>query len=192
MTKLHGTFEYQKRSIDGYSRMIKTHIESGSSAYLMTFMFDQLNGNERTRMTQMKKEIERVYSILINHSLRYRSMFSVRNKLPILIACPDYPVGKYDKQSIADVMTNDGLHFHAILLMPPLSRLRDSIVEHFASKKYLYINGRLRRIDIRPITHDIDQVTDYVFKSLKNGRISDDNGEAVLILNGQTFTNCFP
>jgi len=187
MTKLHRTFEYQKQSIDGYSQMIKTHIEIGSSAYLMTFMFDQMNGNERTRLAQMKHEIERVYSILINHSHRYRSMFSVRNRLPILIACPDYPVAKYDKQSKADVMTNDGLHFHAILLMPPLSRLRDSIVEHFESKKHLYINGRLRRIDIRPITHDVDQVTDYVFKSLKNGRISDDDGEAILILKDRPF-----
>ena len=182
MTKLQRTFEYQKRSIDGYSQLIKGHIETGSSAYLMTFMFDQLNGNERTRLAQMKHEIERVHSILMTRSHRFRSTYSGINRLPIIIACPDYPVPKYDKQSIADVMTNDGLHFHAILLMPPLSRLRDSVVEHFESKKYLYINSRLRRIDIRPITHDIDQVTDYVFKSLKSGRISDDDGEATLIL----------
>lgn len=187
MTKLHSSFEYQKRSIDGYSRMIKAHIESGSSAYLMTFMFDQLNGNERTRLTQMKHEIERVHSILVTHSHRFRSILSTRGRLPIIIACPDYPVPRYDKQSITDVMTNDGLHFHAILLMPPLSRLRDSIGEHFESKKHLYLNDRLRRINVRPITHDIEQVTDYVFKSLKNGRISDDDGEAILILKDRPF-----
>jgi hypothetical protein len=185
MTKTHDTFEHRKRIIGGYSSMIKTQISSGSDPYLMTIMFNHINGNERTRLDHMKDEIKRMYSILTNRSHRNPTSPSAKNRLPVLIACPDVPVAKHSKKSIADIVTNDGHHFHGLLLVPPLCRIRDSVVEHFESKQSLYTNNRLNRIDVRPIKHDdVDRVTDYVFKAIKNRRISDDDGGAILILNG--------
>ena len=67
---------------------------------------------------------------------------------------------------------NDGLHFHSILLIPPISRLRVSVGEHFDEHLTKYLGDRrtIDRIDVEPIaTQTSYKVTDYVFKSVKRG-----------------------
>jgi len=80
------------------------------------------------------------------------------------------------------VLINDGLHFHAILLIPPNSRLKTSIEEHFEEHSNIYLEDHrtIDRIAIDRITTELSyNVTDYVFKSLSRGLSYD---EHVLIL----------
>src|ERR1700678_4433239 len=77
------------------------------------------------------------------------------------------------------VLCNGGLHVHA--LMPPASRLKESLADHFREKRDLYAgSGRpALRIDVRPVVEDHRRVVDYVLKTVLNGRLNDD---AVLVL----------
>jgi hypothetical protein len=163
-----------------YDDFVQSKIDAGWLPYLITFMFRALSGGCSSKLSQMKREIERFYSIFLTRVVRRPN--SKRDK-PILIGMADFPVLKWkNKSSISDVKINDGLHFHAILLIPPKSRLRISVEEHFEENSDKYLGDRkvLDRIDFEPITTETSyRVTDYVFKSMKRGWSYD---EHVLIL----------
>ncbi|MDR3489031.1 MAG: hypothetical protein P4M05_29525 [Bradyrhizobium sp.] len=94
----------------------------------------------------------------------------------------DLPVYKRDKASGPMVFCNGGLHIHALMLMPPTTRLKSSLADHFREKQEVYVaSGRsIQRIDVRPVVEDPGRVVDYVLKTVLNGRLSYD--EAVLVL----------
>jgi hypothetical protein len=94
----------------------------------------------------------------------------------------DLPVYKRDNASGPMVVCNGGLHVHALLLMPPASRLKGSLTDHFREKQELYVgSGRpALRIDVRPVVENHRRVVDYVLKIVLNGRIPYD--EAMLVL----------
>jgi hypothetical protein len=66
--------------------------------------------------------------------------------------------------------------------MPPTSRLKQSLPDHFRDKHDLYVgSGRpAMRIDVRPVVEDHKRVVSYVLKTVLNGRLSYD--EAALLL----------
>ena len=66
--------------------------------------------------------------------------------------------------------------------MPPASRLKESLADHFREKRDLYAgSGRpALRIDVRPVVEDHRRVVDYVLKTVLNGRLCYD--DAVLVL----------
>jgi hypothetical protein len=169
-----------KENIRGYATMVKDRIHDGYEAHLMTFVFNQLRGGLRQMNQQMQNQIENVYASLITRLHRRPHAAGVTH--PILIGCPDLPVTKYQKKSLPEVITNDGLHYHGLLLVPPgSSRMKVSIQQHFTENQSYYLRDRvLSRIDVRPITHDIDHVTDYALKGLKANRLHDE--ETLLIL----------
>jgi hypothetical protein len=94
----------------------------------------------------------------------------------------DLPVYKRNRVSAPMVSCNDGLHFYALVLMPPASRLKGSLADHFGSNLDLYARpGTLvERVDVRPVVDGHRRVVDYVFKTVMNGRLSYD--DAVLVL----------
>jgi hypothetical protein len=60
-------------------------------------------------------------------------------------------------------------------------RLREPLQNHFQACAHLYgIDGSISKIDIRPVVDGYERVVDYVFKTMKRGRVPYD--EAVLIL----------
>jgi hypothetical protein len=85
-------------------------------------------------------------------------------------------VRKNDKQPVGDFCINDGRHIQAICLMPPKSRLKDPLNEHFEEYATLYVRAPfpLVRIDVKPITKTPGHATDYTLKALKNGRATSD------------------
>jgi len=101
---------------------------------------------------------------------------------PVLIACPDFPVAKTEKKPLSEVITNDGLHYNGLLLIPPgSSRLTVPLQQHFTENQSHYLRDQiLNRIDIKPINHNIDNVTDYALKGLKTNRLP--GNETLLIL----------
>ena len=74
-----------------------------------------------------------------------------------------------------DVSINNGLHFGGIALTPPVSRFQSTLDAHFDQDQDKYVNEKLARIYVEPITWDPGYVTDYAAKSFKRGRVSDED-----------------
>jgi hypothetical protein len=77
------------------------------------------------------------------------------------------------------VLCNGGLHFHGLLLVPPTCRLKESVDQHIRGSRDLYLWG-LADLHVRPVTHGCERVVDYVFKAVRRGRISYDEGTLLL------------
>jgi hypothetical protein len=137
----------------------------------------------------MRDRIQRVYSIFMTRVHRSPRSGST-DSLPVLIGSFDLPVPKRDRATQHPVLKNDGLHFHGILLVPPVSRLKSSVEDHFAENADMYTDsGRLiERIHIRPALSDLPCVTDYAFKAIKWGRLSYDDAVVILPRSRQELT----
>lgn len=166
--------------IGGYSRLVSDRMEDGWSAYLVTFVFDHLRGPRASVVGQMRDEVQRVYSTFVTRTHR-KPRAVPPDQLPVMIAVVDLPVAK-SAPSKEQSSCNGGLHFHAVLLVPPTTRLKEPVVEHFKNHSDLYAGPRklIARIHVRPITSTPECVVDYVFKTVLRGRVSYD--DAVLVL----------
>jgi hypothetical protein len=129
----------------------------------------------------MMDELQRVYSTLVTRIHR-KPRTASPDTLPILIGAADLPVYKRNPSSSPLVNCNGGLHFHALLLVPPATRLGLQVEEHFRDNKDMYLGG-LRLIEslvVRPVTDSHERVVDYVFKTVLRGRVSYDEGILLL------------
>src|SRR5436190_852181 len=75
------------------------------------------------------------------------------DELPVLIGAIDLPVYKRDRSSSPLVRCNGGLHCHALVLLPPITRLNGSLVEQFECNQATYVRPEksIERIDVRPV-----------------------------------------
>ncbi|WP_038382729.1 hypothetical protein [Bradyrhizobium elkanii] len=164
----------------GYGQLVASRIDDGWSAYLVTVVFQHFAGPKQAVLGWMRDEVQRIYSTLVTYVHR-RPKTAPVDKLPILIAVADLPVAKRGKVSSATAC-NGGLHFHAILMVPPDSRLKGSLVEHFAENADRYAGPRklVASVHVEPITHNYQRATDYVFKTVIRRRLSYE--DAVLVL----------
>jgi hypothetical protein len=135
-------------------------VRSGWSCNLVIFLFSQLLGPRSAVISRMKDEVQRVYSTLLTRVHRKPRTASA-DELPVLIGVMDLPVHKHNKASGPMVLCNGGLHVHALLLMPPTSRLKGSLADHFLEKRDLYVGpGKPTvRIDVRPVVEDHAQAS---------------------------------
>jgi hypothetical protein len=168
--------------LSGYGELVERWISQGWRAYLVTFMFKPLPGSRRGLLVQMQDEVARFYSTLVTRIVRRPAATSSASMLPILIACADLPVRKNRREHRPGAEINGGLHYNGVLLIPPTSRLRTSLEFHVSLKhRRLYQErARLERIHLTEITRRPGHVVDYVFKTVKNGRLTYD--EAVFVL----------
>jgi hypothetical protein len=156
--------------INGYQEMVNNYVLESWKPYLLSFMFKTLHGSMDSTLLEMQDEIYRCYRILIRRFARNpRSPYSQRYLLPRLFAFPDRPVPKYMKTSLRDVTVNGGLHYHGILLVPPVSRFKEYLLSYLARKQSCFVNrsGNLARLDANEITHEPGYVVGYGMKSLK-------------------------
>lgn len=103
-----------------YSSWVEDLVADGYTGYLLTFMFKNLPARTQgTKIEAMHRDIELVYHRLAPRFAHHPKKPSQRRYLPLMMASPDLPVAKQDKSALADVIVNDGLHEHAILLTPP-------------------------------------------------------------------------
>ena len=151
-------------------------------SYLLTFMFEHMAGSEIAVRRQMERELERFYRILLTRVVRNPKAPSCRDRLARLFAFPDRPVPKVKKSALRDVAVNDGLHYHAALLLPRSSRLRTGLVRHVEKNESLYLgnHGKLRRIHVARVrAEDAGRVADYLLKTVKRESVMSD---AMLLL----------
>lgn len=138
--------------------------------YLLTFMFEPLPGGKAAMHRQMQREIEHFYTKLLTRVVRNPNSPGSRDRLPRLFAAPDRPVPKRDKLSLDDVRINEGLHYHALVLIPRKSRLRTGLKKHVATNEALYHgkHGKLRHIHVARVkAGDEATVSDYAMKRWK-------------------------
>jgi hypothetical protein len=150
----------QGRLGGGIHKTVTDRVRSGWSCNLVTFLFSQLLGPRSAVISRMKDEVQRVYSTLLTRVHRKPRTASA-DELPVLIGVMDLPVHKHNKASGPMVLCNGGLHVHALLLMPPTSRLKGSLADHFLEKRDLYVGpGKPTvRIDVRPVVEDHAQAS---------------------------------
>ena len=69
-----------------------------------------------------------------------------------------------------------------MVLLPPRSRLKGSLVDHFREHSDLYVDDakNVERVHVVSVTHDHERVVDYVLKTVLNGRLEQD--DAILVL----------
>ena len=160
----------RQRARHAYERWIADVIgqQDEWTAYLVTFMFNALPGSTEGRPRQVAREIEHFYTTLITRVTRRPNRGADVERCPRLFALPDLP-RRGSRSSPDDVMVNDGLHFHGVLLLPTRSRLRCGLGEHVAANRGLYLGGHGKPRDIHTgeITSDPRRVADYVFKLWK-------------------------
>jgi hypothetical protein len=173
--------ESQRLLVDGYTQLITDRVQAGWTCDLVTNLFQQLRGPRASVIGQMMDEVQRVYSTLITRVHR-RPRTAPNDELPLFIGAADLPVYKRDRSALPNVFCNGGLHFHVLALMPPVSRLKESLADHFAKMSGLYVGSgsSIQRIHVEPVVEGEARVVDYVLKTILNGRLSYD--EAVLVL----------
>ena len=161
----------QRKLVCAYSEWVSSWMEAGYDLYLMSFMFKPMAGSEATWLKIMEASLETFYASLVTRVVRRpRSVSS--DQLPRLLAHPDLPVQKRTKTTLRDATINDGLHFQAVIALPPVSRLRDSLDDHLAAHTDLYCppEGRLARIHAVPVTETPRRVAQYTLKMVEKGR----------------------
>ncbi len=162
--------------IDAYSKWLQGYVdEKGWNPFLMTFMYKPLKGHTEAISHQMKDEVDRVYSTFITRIVRNPNSKHQKHLRPILVAVPDRPVAKYEKQRIKDITINNGRHMHGILVVPWDCRLKRDVRAHFDKYNKLYVKNRLLRLDVHPIHSGLGDVVDYAFKSIKSRKVDCDD-----------------
>ena len=149
-----------------YALWAERLVREGWTPYLLTFMFKNIGGPAYEVARAMEREIERVYATVLPRIVRNPTRPSVVGRLPMWFCALDRPVFKHSKASLRDVAVNDGLHAHAVALLPKASRLLEDLNTHFEANQALYLRPEfpLLRIDIKPITRRAGYVLRYVRK----------------------------
>lgn len=156
----------RRELLDAYGQWIAEKMDQGYKGYLLTFMFNDIPGDQQTvtRTRTMKKDIQYFYKNLTTRVVR-KSRTAPDHQLPILIASKDRPVPKWTKQNLEDVTINNGRHFHGIMLIPSSAR-KNWYCQLDLEKIKLY--SHIRTIDIRPISSQPSYTTEYALKDIKN------------------------
>ena len=164
------------RTADAWGDYIEAYVGEGWQPFLLTFMFEPLSGSRAAKMAQMAHFLEQAYALFVTRVVRKPRTAAARGLAPIWLCAPDLPVYKRQKQSLRDVVVNDGLHYHVILLLPPWSRLWD-VVAHFAELRPIYLQrAALERVDVKPILDRHRYVAGYGWKSILKGRFDVGDG----------------
>jgi hypothetical protein len=142
-------------------------------------MFSQLPGSFGFKHQRMEREVLRWYGRLATRAVRKPRSPEWAPLLPKGVFVPDLPVFKRSKQDLRDVVINDGLHMHGIVVANRFGRISEPLDEHFSKNLEKYLTCNLRYIDIEPITRTAAYVTEYAMKGLKRPIFSLDN---VLVL----------
>lgn len=157
--------------VEAYAEWFSSWIEAEYDLYLISFMFKPIRGSEATQLKIMASSLEAFYRTLVTRVVRRPRSASI-DLLPRLIAHPDLPIRKRAKISLADATINGGLHFQAVIALPPQSRLRESLDDHLATYLDLYCppEGRLARIHVVSVTEKPQKAVRYALKMAERGR----------------------
>jgi len=162
--------------IDAFGDMIAVHIDEGWTPFLLTLMFRHIGGSEAHRYAVMRDETKRAYSIHAKRVGRHFRSEESRAKMSRWFMLPDFPIFKYEKQSLKASSINDGQHNQGIKLLHPENRLKKSPTYEFRDEchRYIWPDRPLKIIDAKLIDKTPHRAVDYICKALKTGRADRD------------------
>lgn len=155
-----------------YTSMIEERMVCGAQATLLTFQFNHLSGSTSTVHKTMQETVEKVYSQILTRCFRKPKNVPTI-KMPFWICTPDYPIFKHHKDNFRTIVNNDGRHIHVIAVMPPDTRMTQTLDEHFHNEqpRYSGYDRPLWCLDAQPITTNLVSVVDYGTKGIKTPRV---------------------
>lgn len=160
--------------INGYITMIDERRFGSWEPYLLTLMFNPVSGNERTKQNHMLRESEKLYARLLTRLIK-RPHNKLTEPLPFWISCFDWPVNKKEKAAPADFITNDGMHIHAIFMVPPNARTGARLGDIVARSPRSFLVGAgmpLARLHVEPIEETAAKATLYALKQIPRKRLT--------------------
>jgi hypothetical protein len=168
--------QLQAEIISAYAAFIDDKLDDGWRAYLLTFTFNQLPGKPVTAREIMRQELERMYATMVTRVIRKPRSPAAQELLPKWICFPDRPVPKGVRESPDRIAPNDGVHFHAIAVFHPKSRIR-TIRRHVRQYQALYMGhgGKVAGMDAVRIRRTSERATDYALKSYSRRRYDSDD-----------------
>lgn len=151
-----------------YGQWVKDLVGQGYQPFFMSFMFQPLGFSPKENFIAIAHaDIRRCYSCIVTRFAHHPNDIRERSKLPIMLVAPDLPVPKTEKSSVQDVTINDGLHFHAMFLQPPVSRFKQQF--HLwakASQDQLIGGTSISRMWVGRVACTPDYMTEYAFKTV--------------------------
>jgi hypothetical protein len=175
---VNGAFSH-KSLIEAYGTWVESYRRQGWDGYLFGFLFDHVPGSMEAQIQQMYRDITQVYGRLATRSVRRPRSPKWVPLLPKGVFIADFPVPMWEKQRLRNVVINDGLHVHGLVMANRRCRIDQPLDLHFSKNQETYLIGKIRRIHVEPISSLPHYVTDYGLKALKRGRITQDH---ILIL----------
>lgn len=177
LTSPHLAVSPPQTIVDAYKHMVLVRLAQGWEAYLLTFMFNQLPGPRSAVAREMDAAVEHIYGKMSTRVVRNPRSGNAHCGLPLWLIAPDFPVPKKaTRDALVDVAPNNGEHRQGIGLMPPNSRMKETLVEHVETHQALYAGaGRaVARFRADAITRDPEYVCDYAMKSVLRKRVGQD------------------
>jgi len=171
---------YKQQVMDAYYQMVQRVMNAGYDPYIITLMFNQMPGNARSIAQAMERETERTYTRLLTRIIKKPANLPI-DCMPLLLASPDWPVPKYSKISHKDAIINDGRHIQGIFLVPPINRMKKTLVEIVTAQQSFFA-GPVRALSllrVDPIDQTPEKAFRYVMKSVSRLRIGD--GDIILL-----------
>lgn len=168
INNIESSYNYIREIQYAYGEWVDWYIGNDCQPFMMSFMSNRISAvMVESRIFEMNKDIERVYGRLARRFAHKPNSAAERHKLPVMLASPDLPVFKSDTSTQRDLGPNDGLHCHAICLVPPVTRFKHRldlwVMEH---EKQLICDTRLSRIHVERVGETPAKAAQYVFKSL--------------------------
>lgn len=180
-TSYQGRTRSQSQLIDGYTKLVADKVMQGWSCFFLTVMFKRLAGPRQAVIDRMKDQTEWLYRTLLTNVHRRPNNIEA-DQLLMFLGAVDLPVYKSKRPALQFVPMNNGLHVQVIVLVPPNSRLKGSLIQHMHDNLRLYVrdDNDVERIDVRPVTNVGPRLIDYVLKASLNGKIAYDDSMIVL------------
>ena len=164
--------------VEGLKKMLREWLNRGYVPYFATFTFYEIGGSEQHVAKIMKNEIERFFH-LVTQRLIVRNATSPSHawKSGLFIAAPDWPVRKLYRQTTRLIKPNDGEHFHALWLTPPvwLQRTNMPLDDYLSENQARFVRRPMSEAHIKPIVEDPEYVLGYILKALLRNRITPDD-----------------
>lgn len=162
--------------VGGYAEYVRQHVEEGWEPTFISLMFNPLGGSASVVADQMRYEAERLYGWMLTRRCR-RPRTTPNYRKPIFLGCPDWPVPKYNRDSLHETSVNGGRHLHGIDLTPPWTRLVCTLSDFIAENqdKMAGPGRRLARVYAETITQTPENAVEYALKSLPRCRATSDD-----------------
>jgi len=124
----------------------------------------------------MRQELERIYATMVTRLVRKPRSPAAQELLPRWICFPDRPVPKSTRESLDRIAPNEGVHFHAIAVFHPGSRIK-AVAKHVREYQGLYLGdaGKVSGVHAKRVRKTPNKAANYALKSYSRRRYDSDD-----------------